>query len=465
MVFGCSSSQEPERASPLDPYGKVEKVDGEALVLRAGINNAVHLHMGDPLFGGDVVSTEGGGALELRVRDNSVLSVRSGSRIRINPTLAPELEAPSVLLQRGRVYLRTQLPSGNPRLVLETFHLRVMAQAAELEAGVAEDLGILLCAHKGNIQVEGTGERTVVEAKQETEVEFLERPSPARPFRERSEADWAAWMAARFRNLTTRIPELVARMDRSLKETGAERLEVRAELDTRGREMETLAQSLAGAGQAPQVHGEDSAGRLRELARLQAGSLIRLRHLDNRTESLLLEADRLRKRAQAMKKELGDRNQPVEEMLRLLLEGGKPLGKALQEERSYLMAQSQRWSLAVASAGGFPPELEKKSATEPAKIPPEAKSTGPQSQGRQEAKAKSAPAGAGSKSAAKSTGGQAKSSQKPKAETVQTKSKTQQKASTVKKAPSGGSSSGKQKTPETDKQGARNRTRSQGPPP
>ncbi len=450
-VWGCSSSQDSGQEKPGDPFGKVEKLDGEVLVLRSGARETVHLHLGDPLFGGDLVTTEGGGAMELKAGENSILSVTSGSSIKINSTLAPGVEAPSVFLQRGRVVLRTRLTAQSSPVVLETFYLGVLAQAGELEAAVAEDLGVMVCVRQGESQVEGIGVKIPLLAKQETESDFLEKPPAARQYKERSEADWAAWMAARFRNLPTRMPELAAKMDRCLKETATERLEVRTQIERRNLEMESLARSLGEEENQAGAQREAVLKKLRGLARLQAESLVRLRYLGTRTEMLLLEAERLRRRLQNMKKELGEKYSPLEQLLRLLMEGAKPLAGALREERLFLAAQSQQWNSTVEAAGGLPPDPGEKSMAEPAKASPEEKKASSGSSAKEKAKSGSVPKSTSSKSSSGGSGGQVKTTKKTQPLASATKPETKQKSSTGGKAPSGSSSSKKTQSSSTQK--------------
>lgn len=451
LVWACSSSQDSGQGKPKEPFGKVEKLDGEVLVLRSGARETVHLHLGDPLFGGDIVSTEGGGAMELRAGENSTLSLTSGSSVKINPTLARGVEAPSVFLQRGRVLVRSRPNADALGVVLESFHLGVMIQSGELEAGVAEDLGVLLCVRQGESRVEGIGTTIVLGTKQEMEAEFLERPLPARQYKERSEADWAVWMAGRFRNLPIRMPELAAKMDRCLKETATERLELRTQIDRRNLEIESLVTSLGEQDQTTAGEREASLKKIRGLARLQAQSLVHLRHLGTRTELLVLEAERLRSRSKSMKKELGEKYPPLEQLLKLLMEGSKPLAGALQEERSYLVAQSQQWKSAVEAVGGFPPEREDKSLAEPPKVSPEEKKASGAPSAKEKAKAGSVSKITGSKSPSGGSSGQLKSS-KVQPTPSQKNSKTQQKSPTGEKAQSGGSSAKKQKSSTNQKE-------------
>lgn len=448
LVSGCSSPQEPQQERALNPQAKVEKVDGDALVLRSGIRNPVHLHIGDPLFGGDVVTTEVGGAAELSMGEGYLLSVRSGSRVKINPLLMGDMENLSVLLQRGRVLLRAQAPQANSRLVLETASLTANVKSTELEVGVSEDLGVLLCVRQGTLQVESAGERVSLAASQESEVDFLERPSAPRSFKEKTEADWASWMAARFRNLAWRMPELVAKVDRCLRETASQRLEVRTELDRRIFEMESLARSLGETDQALGSEQDRAVRKLQELALLQAETLVLLRYLDNRTETLLLETERLQKRAQTMKRELGERYGPLEEFLRLLLQCGKPLNRALQEERSYLDGQAQRWRVAVAAAGGLPPPQVEKAVLKPGRPPSPAKKGSTGSLSKRAGKGKGTPPkSTGSKSLSKGATRSGGRSAKANLGTTHSKTGTRKKPASSKKTSSGGS------TPKKSSQG------------
>lgn len=462
-VWGCSSSQDPGQEKPGDPLGKVEKLDGEVLVLRSGARETVHLHLGDPLFGGDVVTTEGGGEVEIRAGENSTLSVASGSILKINAPVVRAAEAPSVFLQRGRVFLRTQADPKTPAIVLESFHLTALTQGGELEAAVAEDLGIMVCVRQGESRVEGIGIRIPLGTKQEIEADFLEKPPPPRQYKERSGADWAAWMAARFRNLPLRMLELAAKMDRCLKETAAERLEVRTQIDRRNLELESLARSLGEEEQQGGAEREAVLKKLRGLARLQAESLVRLRYLGTRTELLLPELDRLRKRSQNMKKELGESYPPLEQLLGILMEAGKPLAGALKEERSYLAAQSQQWKWAVEAAGGLPADREEKSVAEPAKAYPDEKKPSSGSSAQEKAKSGSVGKGTSSKPPSGTSKGQIQTTKKTQPQASTTKPQTQKKNSTGGKASSGSSSSSKKPQSSSTQKKDKNKSKQSNP--
>lgn len=382
LLPACSGPEDlqPERNNLLQ--AKVERVEGEGLILRAGARNPVHLHPGDPVYGGEVVTTEAGGTVELRMRDGSALVVRSGSRVKLNHPLLADVENQSAFLQRGRIWLRAQDSKAQSSPTIETVICIVKGKAVELELGISEDLGTLLAVKQGTVQMEGCGDKISVGGSQETEVEFLERPSNPKTFKEKTEADWAAWMAGRFRNLAWRAPELVTKVDRSLRETASRRFQVRSELDRRAFELETIVKAVGEANQVPALPGDASLVKLRQLALSQAESLTLLRHLADRTDTLLLEAVRLQKRLGGLRRELGDRYRPVEELLRLLLEGGKPLKWALEEERSHLTAQAQRCQTALAMTAGLAapeeakaPSAERPSPSQEAKDKPQAQAS------------------------------------------------------------------------------------------
>ncbi len=459
LFLACSPSQDSQEKISSDPMGKVEKVDGEVLVTRLGARDVVHLHMGDPLFAGDMVSTEAGGATEIRLGQDSLLSVTSGSIIEINPTLDPKVGPCSFFLQRGRVLVETPTDSKSPGVVLETFHFGVLLRSGELEVGLAEDLGLIICMRRGQAQLEGVGAKISLAAKQETEVEFLEAPPQSRQLNERSEADWAAWMAARFRNLPLKIHELAAKIDRCLKETAIERVQVRTELDRRHLELESLARSLAEEEQGPPVERQAVLRKLRALAELQEDSLIRLRYLVTRTELLLVEAERLRRRADNMKKELGDKHSHLGNFFRLLLEGGRPLAKALAEERNYLAFQTGQWKSFVEMAG-LPLGQEEKEVSEPPKPLDEEKKTTQKPSEKQSLKAGSVSKSPASKSSTGGTASRTNKTKKSSSASGQKAQKPAKRSSSGGKVTSGGSSSKKPQSQTTQKQ---NRTKGSSP--
>ena len=64
---------------PTPPIGRVEKVSGAATATRNGV--PVALHLGDPIFKGDVVETGSGGTLTLKFTDGTVLALSSSAHI------------------------------------------------------------------------------------------------------------------------------------------------------------------------------------------------------------------------------------------------------------------------------------------------------------------------------------------------------------------------------------------------
>lgn len=350
--WGCEDTQEAVITLG-DPLGKVEKVDGDVLVLRAGAKGTVHLHLGDPLTGGDVITTETGGTATVKMGAGLEVLIRSGSRVQFNHRLLGPLEVPSLVLQRGRVSIVSGDSSLGNGPCLETPTMTFQARGTEFEVGVAEDLGVLVAVARGNLQVVTPWQGFSLKEKQELEVDFLEGPLPLRPSKERTEADWAGWMAARFRNLSMRLPEIAARVDRSLRETASARVAKRTELEQTSSEMEVISKELD-AGKTDGnggLHRSPLWVKLVALAKVQAASILELRHLANRTESLLIEAERLQTRASNLKNELGDRWPPVDHILRSLLENGRLLRSALKEERTFLLACGENWRSTMARVG------------------------------------------------------------------------------------------------------------------
>ena len=62
--------------------GKVEKVSGSATALRNGV--PVELHLGDPVYKGDVLETASGSALTVRFTDGTVFGLSASTRITVN---------------------------------------------------------------------------------------------------------------------------------------------------------------------------------------------------------------------------------------------------------------------------------------------------------------------------------------------------------------------------------------------
>lgn len=352
LFLTCGCGPEAEKSSGVqEPVGKVDKVEGEALLFRPGAKGAVHLHLGDPLAGGDAVSTEGGGVAVVKVGETAEFYIKSGSRMWVNPRILGEKENPSIALQRGRVLVRSGDASKGGSPLLETAMFTFEAPGAEFEVAVGEDLGILVCVYKGRIRITGLTEPLTIVDKQEVELDFLDGSWGLRKLKERTDADWAAWMAGRFRILSSRFPELVTRMDRFLREAGVRRLEKRKQLDEKAMEFESKINAVARQATTEVTQSGSKGDDLLDAARSQAKLILEMRHLENRTEILLAEAERLRKRGQAMKKELGERFAPMDEILRLILDGGKVVRRSIEEERGRLLQCSQKWKENLATAG------------------------------------------------------------------------------------------------------------------
>ncbi len=381
--WGCSS--ESELPPPLSqPLGKVEKVEGDAHLFKPGARGAVRLHLGDSLAEGDVLSTEGGGMAVVRLGEVAEFSIRSGSRAWINQRILGEKENPSIVLQRGRVSARSLEASQLGSPLLETAMLRMEAKGTDFEVAIAEDLGVLLCVYKGRVEMAGLFEPIVVPEKHEAEVDFLDGASVMRKLKERTEADWATWMAARFKNISGRFPELTTRMDRCLREAGTRRLATRKLLDEKALELHRMAQGIAQQGNSEGAPSGSLGESTLDVARSQARLILEARHLENRTEILLGEAERLRKRGQAMKKELGERFSPVDDLLKLILDGGRVLRASISEERQKLLEHSQKWRENLAMAGllslaslEIPRETKPQpaQASKPKSSPPQAKAS------------------------------------------------------------------------------------------
>jgi hypothetical protein len=64
------------------PIGRVDKISGGATVMRNGM--MVQLHLGDPVFKGDVVETATGGGLTVKFLDGTVLALSSGAKVALS---------------------------------------------------------------------------------------------------------------------------------------------------------------------------------------------------------------------------------------------------------------------------------------------------------------------------------------------------------------------------------------------
>ena len=337
LVFGCSPREEPSAPEAGEPEGKVERVEGDALVIRGGEGTPVHLHLGDSLFRGDVVITEGTGSLEFRLVDGSVLMLRPGSRLKINARGAGDVEAPSVMLYWGRLLSRALAAVGEDRFFVDTPTLVAGVRGTEFEVAIAEDQGALAAVYHGKVEVEAEGEKVVLGPQKEIEAEFMERPTPPRNFKEKIEADWAAWMAARARNLPNRLPDLVVRMERRLRETPQRREEERASVARRIDEMQAVARSIEELGNRgdPQRR-QELVRQFQDLSSAHRQSIKRLQQLENRAEAAYVHAERLQKRAKGMKKELGNRYRTVTDGLKRIQDSRKAMSKGFAEDRAFL---------------------------------------------------------------------------------------------------------------------------------
>jgi Bacterial Ig domain/FecR protein len=65
--------------------GRVERVAGSASVVRNGVQ--VELHLGDPIYRGDVVQTGSGGTLTVKFLDGTVLGLSAGARVVVDKML------------------------------------------------------------------------------------------------------------------------------------------------------------------------------------------------------------------------------------------------------------------------------------------------------------------------------------------------------------------------------------------
>jgi hypothetical protein len=372
LLWGCSSKEDAPPPAMGDPEGKVEKVEGDALVTRGGQGTPVHLHLGDPLFRGDVVVTEGTGSLELKLVDGTVLMVRPSTRLRINERGDGDVEAPSVMLYWGRLLSRALTAVGDDRFSVDSPTLVAGVLGTEFEMGVAEDQGTIVSVYHGKVEVDVEGERSLLPQQREIETDFMERPMPSRAFKEKLETDWVSWMAARSRNLPNRMPELVAKMERRLREIQSRREEERATAEKRLQEMQDVARTIGDAGkEGDQARRQELIRRFQELSVAHRQSMKRIQQLENRGDAAFVHAERLQKRAKGLKKELGNRYRSVSDSLRKIVEGRKDLQRGFLEDRGFLKEHRKRSAelfIAVPEAKGLSQVVREKE--KPGSIPP-----------------------------------------------------------------------------------------------
>jgi len=347
LSLGCPQKEEPAPPPSEEPEGRVERVEGEAFLHRTGTRAPVHLRLGDPLFQGDLVMTHGSASIEIRLVDGSVLMLRPLSRLKLNERMPGGGEAPSVMLFSGRVLSRVLSLTGEDLFSVETPTLVARARGTEFEVGVSEDLGGLIAVYHGKVEVDTGVEPVILGPQKELEIEFMEGPSPARPFKEKGETDWAAWMMSRSRALAARLPMLGERIPARITDLRLTSEEAKSTLIGLLGEMETLRPGISEA----RAKGDSRA--LEELVRRFQGCFAehrrcvkRLQLAGNRTEALCAHAEHLISRAKGMKKEMGERYGPVAESLKRIQEGKRELLGKVEEDR-VLLRQHRK------EAGGF----------------------------------------------------------------------------------------------------------------
>ncbi len=337
LFMGCPAKDEPYTPLSEEPEGKVEKVEGEALVHRAGTRAPVHLRLGDPLFQGDLVTTQGSASLEIRLVDGSVLMVRPFSRLKVNERMVGGGEAPSVMLFSGRILSRVLSVTEEDLFSVETPTLVARTRGTEFEIGISEDLGGLIAVYHGKVELLTEGEPVMLGPQREAELEFVNGPIVLRQFKDKGDTDWAAWMMSRSRDLADRLVMLSERIPARLSDLRARREDERSALIRRLGEIETLAREIGEA----KVRGDSRAsdGLVRRFQEGIAGHrqcVKRLQTVGNRVEALHVHAEYLVSRAKGLKKALGKGYEPVVGSLNRMLEGRKELFKEVEEDRALL---------------------------------------------------------------------------------------------------------------------------------
>jgi hypothetical protein len=344
LAAGCGGKEEGAPVPSGEPEGKVERLEGDAMVIRGGEGHAVHLHLGDPLFQGDVMVTEGAGTVEFRLVDGTILTLRPNSRCRINDRGAFEGEAPSVMLVWGRLLSRALTTVGQGRFSVDSPTLTVEVRGTEFEVAVAEDQGAMAAVYHGKVEVDSGGEGVPLTALREVEAEFTEPPKAPRTFKEKTEADWAGWMAARTRDLHQRLPDLAVRMERRVREIRGKRQGERASMEKGLQDLEAAARAMGGGGDGTEApRRAESIRQFQVLWTAHCRALKRAQQMANRLVAAHAHAERLQRRAKGLKKELGsDRYRRVGESLKRIVEGRKEWQKDLADDRAALREHFRR---------------------------------------------------------------------------------------------------------------------------
>ncbi len=381
-LTGCPAKEEPYTALYDEPEGKVEKVEGDALVHRAGTRAPVHLRLGDPLFQGDVVRTQGSASLEIRLVDGTVLMVRPLSRFRLNERMAGGGQAPSVMLFSGRILSRVLSVTEEDLFSVETPALVARTRGTEFEMGISEDLGGLIAVYHGKVELLTEGEPVMLGPQREAELEFVDGPPLVRQFKDKGDTDWAAWMMSRSRDLAGRMAMLSEKIPAHLSDLRARREDERSALTRRLGEIEPLAREIAQA----KVKGDSKAlddlvRRFQESFEGHRQCVRRLQTVGNRVEALNVHAEHLVSRAKGLKKALGKGYDPVVGSLNRVLEGRKEALKAVEEDRVLLRDHRKQAKLlleAVPEAKRTVKDLEDAGKrAEPKKVAPQQMKKGP----------------------------------------------------------------------------------------
>lgn len=380
--MGCPTKEEPYSALSEEAEGKVEKVEGEALVHRAGTKAPVHLRLGDPVFQGDVVRTQGSASLEIRLVDGTVLMVRPLSRFKLNERMAGSGEGPSVMLFSGRILSRVLSVTEEDLFSVETPTLVATTRGTEFEVAISEDLGGLIAVYHGKVELLTEGEPVMLGPQREAEIEFADGPAQVRQFKDKGETDWAAWMMSRSRDLAGRLVLLSEKIPARLSNLHARREEERSVLIRRLGEIESLAREIAEA----KVKGDSRAldGLVRRFKEDFSGHrqcVKRLQTVGNRVEALHEHAGHLVNRAKGLKKALGKGYDAAVGSLNLVLDGRKEFLKVVEEDRVLLRDHRKQAKLlleGVPEARSTAKDLQETGTkAEPKKVVPQEMKKGP----------------------------------------------------------------------------------------
>jgi len=192
------------------PVGEITEISGSVTVTGSD-DRKVDGRKGLPLFPGDQLSTEKGGAVAFSLRQGSIFRLGEEAQVSIDELSSPDTEdaQPTLRLALGYLWSKIQSLTGKTTApILHTPTAVIGVRGTEFDTVVSMDGTSVVAVDEGTVEVEAEDEKALISKGSMTQAEVGAKPSAPVSAIPKDKRNWQAWRKQRVKMLFKNLPRM-----------------------------------------------------------------------------------------------------------------------------------------------------------------------------------------------------------------------------------------------------------------